>query len=963
MNNYNIKFNCKCGSNILIKNKLKHYKTKKHLKYINPINLLDNKLIEPNIINKLNDNQQQFVDSAIENCIVIGNPGCGKTKTIIEYCIKKYKDKIISSSNGFLIISFSKKAQLDFITKGRQTDNPKLFNNNNIKTIHSLATNIMKNLFNKSTSSINTIILATYKNLLNESIDNLVKLNVFKNCKFIIIDEAQDINENQYNLIKYISLKLNIVLILVGDPNQNIYQFQGGHDKFLLNHSNKIYNLTENYRSTNQIIDFINYLRPYNNFPIITSAKNTNNDKPLIYCNNIDNILEHIKKELCSYKNNLEDIAIIGPVKLSKYDNNKSSYSSIGLNLICNYLSQNNIKFIKHFKDPEEIELNNKVNLKLEKGHVNLFTSHGSKGLEFKKVLVVNYHYNTFSKKPTQTEYNNFRYLWYVTLSRPIDKLIIYVDSNKMIFPDIQNVPSHLYTHDGVPFKVHKITFGDEITQDIFSITKIINDNNYFNENTFYEFAEKIKYTITKEKLFDIEISNSFETNEYACLYGIFIEKLFMSYYYKNKNDICTFIEYHKNQLQNILFIDKEYFKVYHILKHRGIINYDNVLYIDMIDKNKLSISENKFITFCTDNIKSKIIKIYKKLDIFTYNEKYLIELYDSLQYNYNEKTIFDIELYFYQINNECNYVLQFDFSENFELLGLYFDKLNELSKKCDNFKFQVETKHLNIDLIGIIDILQNNKIIELKFVKNINEKHIIQTILYYNNYCIDWCTETDIEIWNLLDGYKYIINIDNTVTNWSLNCMLCKILNIKMKNNIFMLDLETNTKDNLIPFTEPSNTEIIDRYIIEYNFNTTVSDGLIKNIEPLTTTHITGINNTDLINADNNLDNFRNEIKYIMSHCERPLFIAHNGNQFDFPILYYYKLLDKDNINTLDSRIFIRLFITNKNISNKLIDLYNIILNKNITQSHRAKSDTMLIFEICKKLNLTTHELIRMCN
>ena len=117
------------------------------------------------------------------------------------------------------------------------------------------------------------------------------------------------------------------------------------------------------------------------------------------------------------------------------------------------------------------------------------------------------------------------------------------------------------------------------------------------------------------------------------------------------------------------------------------------------------------------------------------------------------------------------------------------------------------------------------------------------------------------------------------------------------------------------------------------------------------------------MINADNNLDNFRNEIKYIMSHCERPLFIAHNGNQFDFPILYYYKLLDKDNINTLDSRIFIRLFITNKNISNKLIDLYNIILNKNITQSHRAKSDTMLIFEICKKLNLTTHELIRMCN
>jgi len=54
-----------------------------------------------------------------------------------------------------------------------------------------------------------------------------------------------------------ITNKLNIALILVGDPNQNIYQFQGGSDKFLLNHSNIKYILVNNYRSTNQIIDFL----------------------------------------------------------------------------------------------------------------------------------------------------------------------------------------------------------------------------------------------------------------------------------------------------------------------------------------------------------------------------------------------------------------------------------------------------------------------------------------------------------------------------------------------------------------------------------------------------------------------------------------------------------------------------------------------------------------------------------
>ena len=35
--------------------------------------------------------------------------------------------------------------------------------------------------------------------------------------------------------------KLKIPLVLVGDPNQSIYQFQGGSDKFLLNHSNNKY--------------------------------------------------------------------------------------------------------------------------------------------------------------------------------------------------------------------------------------------------------------------------------------------------------------------------------------------------------------------------------------------------------------------------------------------------------------------------------------------------------------------------------------------------------------------------------------------------------------------------------------------------------------------------------------------------------------------------------------------------
>ena len=47
---------------------------------------------------------------------------------------------------------------------------------------------------------------------------------------------------------------LNIPVILIGDINQNIYQFQGGSDKFLREHPGKKIILVENNRSTEEIV-------------------------------------------------------------------------------------------------------------------------------------------------------------------------------------------------------------------------------------------------------------------------------------------------------------------------------------------------------------------------------------------------------------------------------------------------------------------------------------------------------------------------------------------------------------------------------------------------------------------------------------------------------------------------------------------------------------------------------------
>jgi superfamily I DNA/RNA helicase len=252
----------------------------------------------------------EFINHNIENLSLIGGPGTGKTKIIIDYCIEKFT----RYQKKFLIITFSNKAINDIITKGNQIQ--KIFTTSNVKTINLLAINIYKSLFNKTSNNTNAIILALYKSLLNLDI-LLNSINYLNNYNFIIIDEAHDINENQYNLIKLISDKLNIPIILVGDPNQNIYQFNGGNNKYLLNHSNKIIYLTENFRSSKQIIDFTNYLKPHS--MLMVSTKN-NDCRPIIYSKSINNILNNIIKELNKKTYNLKDIAIIGPIKKMKYN-------------------------------------------------------------------------------------------------------------------------------------------------------------------------------------------------------------------------------------------------------------------------------------------------------------------------------------------------------------------------------------------------------------------------------------------------------------------------------------------------------------------------------------------------------------------------------------------------------------------------------------------------------------------
>lgn len=72
----------------------------------------------------------------------------------------------------------------------------------------------------------------------------------YNNIKMLFVDEAQDLNETQYNIIKFIKEITKCSVHMVGDPNQNIYQFRGSYEQYMLNHNGIVFNLTQNFRST-----------------------------------------------------------------------------------------------------------------------------------------------------------------------------------------------------------------------------------------------------------------------------------------------------------------------------------------------------------------------------------------------------------------------------------------------------------------------------------------------------------------------------------------------------------------------------------------------------------------------------------------------------------------------------------------------------------------------------------------
>ena len=305
----------------------------------------------------LTKQQKEIVTTKEKKVIVISEPATGKTRVLTER-VKYLLDNNVPPEE-IAMITFTNAAAYEMSTRiGEQSEN--MF----IGTIHSLANKFLRGGGYDTTDDIE-----------NENFDNLFdiieeNMGCVKHYKYVLLDEAQDTSEIQFNFI------LNIInpenYMFVGDPKQSIYEFSGGRPDIFLELSEDkdvtVYELNQNYRNGYEILQFAKKII----YPIMEDNSVTMTD----YCG-----------EVVKMESELRSLVYL--IKYSE-DNYKDWF----------FLTRTNsqlddvIQILKEEEIPcdtfKKATLSNgELYQKMNEDTVKVLTIHTAKGLENKNVIVL----------------------------------------------------------------------------------------------------------------------------------------------------------------------------------------------------------------------------------------------------------------------------------------------------------------------------------------------------------------------------------------------------------------------------------------------------------------------------------------------------------------------------------------------------------------------------------------------
>lgn len=207
------------------------------------------------LFDSLSDVQRRIIDDKASPYIVIAaGPGSGKTKVLVHKLASLILMEDVKHEQ-LLMLTFSRAAATEF-KKRLIALIGNAANFIDIKTFHSFCFDLLGKV--GTLDKADAIIKATVEKIKNREVE------VSRITKTVlVIDEAQDMDANEFELIKVLMNKNEEMrVIAVGDDDQNIYEWRGADSKYLSSFITEKkavkYELVTNYRSKSNLVSFTN---------------------------------------------------------------------------------------------------------------------------------------------------------------------------------------------------------------------------------------------------------------------------------------------------------------------------------------------------------------------------------------------------------------------------------------------------------------------------------------------------------------------------------------------------------------------------------------------------------------------------------------------------------------------------------------------------------------------------------
>lgn len=715
----------------------------------------------------------------LEETKLLATAGSGKTFSVI-HRISHMISHLDASPKSIMMFTFSKHAQKDFCLKVRKSKLPKL-DDIIISTIDAFALDMLGEDGKSMDVSVFSYAFLIY---LKERSFEPDKLSRMQQLKDIFVDEAQDLNPTQHSILMALRDQFGCRVHMIGDPNQNIYQFRKSTDRFLIDFSGKSFFLTTNYRSSKHIVEFCNYLRPYDTMDV--TASSTQEPRQPITCyamfdyDMFERYLVNLITRMQRYTS-LHKIAILAPTRGTHYC--PSSYR--GLCYVAHVLYSNSIKFKQFYSDvgSDLCEESTKSDYKVKKDHISLLTMTASKGLEWDYVILIDV--NNYLISPveySEEKLNAEKYLLYVAASRPRKNLFIFTkkDVANPWLPD-PNAQPPLYTVKEPTDKYFKIANKSDLKtiprMETRSVTKLIRS---LQEDELFHITEKFKFNLVLE----IPINEQYEWKPPTMdvrlrpLFGLLMENLFYVHLtgkpYKCK-DITNAVN------NKLIYVHKLKFIYWYKRVSKEHMTWE--LYDEQVAANRIIPEITKIVSdhfdrsipFDMNTLVSKYYYMYIANNLSYIKQKYDEYLADPT----NTYLLFVITAIDYAINT-MNYYY-------FNLVDDFYNQIvvkTEIEEACfDAIKLyarsfpsgcQVQARIDHDKLIGYADFIDTaaNKLYEIKSASSLRLTDKLQVLVYCIMQSQLQKERYEINLINLGCGihYQYECNISKADQIWLIN-------------------------------------------------------------------------------------------------------------------------------------------------------------------------------------------------